>query len=91
MTIAGVLTVAVSLSLFGGILMLSKWVGHGTERIKGGVRLEIFMNVDATEQQIADVRAALDERPERQVVHSSSTSRPRSRSSSGSSARTPTS
>jgi len=60
MTIAGVLTVAVSLALFGGILMLSRWVGHGTERIKGGVRLEVFMNVDATDQQIADVRAALD-------------------------------
>ena len=37
MTIAGIATVAVSLSLFGGILMLSKWVDHGTERIKGGV------------------------------------------------------
>ena len=60
MTIAGVLTVAVSLALFGGIMMLSSWVGHGTERIKGGVRLEIFMNVDATDQQIADVRNALD-------------------------------
>jgi len=59
MTIAGVLTVAVSLALFGGILMLSRWVGHGTERIKGGVRLEVFMKVDATDQQIADVRAAL--------------------------------
>jgi cell division transport system permease protein len=60
MTIAGVLTVAVSLALFGGIMMLSSWVGHGTERIKGGVRLEIFMNVDATDQQIADVRNALE-------------------------------
>ena len=32
MTIAGIATVAVSLALFGGILMLSKWVDHGTER-----------------------------------------------------------
>lgn len=63
MTIAGVLTVAVSLALFGGILMLGKWVGHGTERIKGGVRLEIFMNVDATKDQIADVRASLEGDP----------------------------
>ena len=52
MTIAGIATVAVSLALFGGILMLSKWVDHGTERIKGGVTLEIFMTVDATQQQI---------------------------------------
>jgi len=40
MTIAGIATVAVSLSLFGGILMLSKWVDHGTEKLKGGVTLE---------------------------------------------------
>ena len=33
MTIAGVLTVAVSLALFGGIMLLSRWVDHGTERI----------------------------------------------------------
>jgi cell division transport system permease protein len=64
MTIAGVLTVAVSLALFGGIMMLSRWVGHGTERIKGGVRLEIFMNVDATQQQISTVRSALEKDPD---------------------------
>jgi cell division transport system permease protein len=52
MTIAGIATVAVSLALFGGILMLSKWVDHGTERIKGGVTLEIFMKVDAPQEQI---------------------------------------
>jgi cell division transport system permease protein len=55
MTIAGIATVAVSLTLFGGISMLSKWVDHGTEKIKGGVTLEIFMKVDATEQQISEV------------------------------------
>ena len=59
MTIAGVLTVAVSLALFGGIMLLSKWVDHGTARIKGGVRLEVFMTVDATKQQISDVNSAL--------------------------------
>src|SRR4051794_41576154 len=55
MTIAGIATVAVSLALFGGILMLSKWVDHGTERIKGGVTLEIFMTVKATDQQVKAV------------------------------------
>ena len=59
MTIAGIATVAVSLSLFGGILMLSKWVDHGTEVIKGGVTLEVFMTVKATDQQIAGVEQAL--------------------------------
>src|SRR5437667_12596208 len=61
MTVAGIATVAVSLALFGGILMLSKWVDHGTEVIKGGVTLEIFMKVDATDQQVKGVRAALDQ------------------------------
>ncbi len=60
MTISGVITVAVSLALFGGILLLSRWVDHGTEQIKGGVRLEVFMNVDATDGQISDIRASLE-------------------------------
>ncbi len=64
MTIAGVLTVAVSLALFGGSLMLAKWVSHGTERIKGGVRLEVFMTVEATDTQILDVRKALENDPD---------------------------
>ncbi len=64
MTIAGVLTVTVSLSLFGGGLLLTKWAGHGTERIKGDVKLEAFMQVHATDQQIADVQAALDTDPQ---------------------------
>jgi cell division transport system permease protein len=60
MTIAGIATVAVSLALFGGILMLSKWVDHGTERIKGGVTLEIFMTAKATDQQVQGVQDQLD-------------------------------
>src|SRR5947209_16160132 len=63
MTVAGIATVAVSLSLFGGILLLSKWVDHGTARIKGGVTLEIFMNVDASDSQIATVQKALTDDP----------------------------
>jgi cell division transport system permease protein len=64
MTIAGILTVAVSLALFGGIMMLSRWVGHGTEQIKGGVRAEIFMNVKATQPQIDEVKTALHSDPQ---------------------------
>src|SRR5262249_37911788 len=60
MTIAGIATVAVSLALFGGILLLSRWVDHGTERIKGGVTLEIFMRLNAWTDQIDPVRKALD-------------------------------
>ena len=63
MTVAGITTVAVSLSLFGGILLLSKWVDHGTERIKGGVTLEIFMNPSASDAEIAAVKAKLEGDP----------------------------
>src|SRR6266705_2990662 len=69
MTVAGIATVAVSLALFGGILMLSKWVDHGTERIKGGVTLEIFMGVHATDDQIKAVDAALRADPNVKTFH----------------------
>ncbi|HEX7521967.1 MAG TPA: hypothetical protein VF441_07935, partial [Acidimicrobiia bacterium] len=63
MTLAGILTVTVSLALFGGILVLSSFVDHGTERIKGGVTLEVFMKVDAPADQIAAVEAKLKSDP----------------------------
>jgi cell division transport system permease protein len=63
MTIAGVMTVAVSLFLFGGILLVSRTVDHGTNKWKNGVQLEIFMKVDATEDQTANVRQMLTQDP----------------------------
>jgi cell division transport system permease protein len=60
MTLAGVMTVAVSLTLFGGIWLVQRLVDHGTSRWKNGVELEIFMNVDANQQQIDAVQADLD-------------------------------
>ena len=48
MTIAGIMTVAVSLFLFGGILLVSRTVDHGTNKWKHGVELEIFMKVKAS-------------------------------------------
>lgn len=63
MTLAGVLTVAVSLFLFGGVLLLSRMVDHGTARWKEGVELEIFFVPTATQQQIEDVQGELKESP----------------------------
>ena len=74
MTLAGVMTVAVSLFLFGGVLLLSRMVDHGTARWKHGVELEIFLcsrstaqpgstgacQAEATEEQIAAVRTELE-------------------------------
>ena len=63
MTLASVLTVAVSLFLFGGVLLLSRMVDHGTARWKEGVELEIFFVPTATQQQIEDVQLELKESP----------------------------
>jgi cell division transport system permease protein len=74
MTLAGVMTVAVSLFLFGGVLLLSRMVDHGTARWKHGVELEIFLcsrstaqagapgkcQAEATEAQVASVRTELE-------------------------------
>src|SRR5207244_13307761 len=40
--------------------MRATWYGHGTEKVKGGVTLEIYMKVDATKEQIDAVRSSLD-------------------------------
>src|SRR6059036_3262814 len=50
MTLAGILTVAVSLFLFGGVLLLSRMVDHGTARWKNGVEMEIFLCSRSTAQ-----------------------------------------
>jgi cell division transport system permease protein len=59
MTIAGIMTVAISLFLFGGILLVSRTVDHGTEQWKHGVELEIFMKAKASQQSIDAMSAAL--------------------------------
>lgn len=64
MTIAGIITVFVSLSLFGGILLVSATVDHGTSKWKHGVELEIFMKNPVPETQINDVRTALTTSPD---------------------------
>ena len=63
MTFAGVITVAISLSLFGGILLVSSVVDHGTEKWKHGVELEVFMKTDATQAQVNQMSDALHHDP----------------------------
>jgi cell division transport system permease protein len=59
MTLAGIITVAVSLCVLGGALLLSRLVDHGTQRWKDGVELEVFMNVRATQGQIQALNRSL--------------------------------
>ncbi|HZJ27608.1 MAG TPA: permease-like cell division protein FtsX [Acidimicrobiia bacterium] len=63
MTLAGILTVTVSLFLFGGIMLLSRVVDHGTQKWKGGVEEEIFMKPTATQDQIDNVQRRLTDDP----------------------------
>jgi cell division transport system permease protein len=63
MTFAGVMTVSVSLFLFGGILLVSRVVDHGTNKWKHGVELEIFMQVKAGKTQVASVDHTLRNDP----------------------------
>jgi cell division transport system permease protein len=59
MTVAGILTIAVSLLFLGFAILNNRRVDHGTERWKGNVGAEIFLRTDATELQKNDVQSAL--------------------------------
>jgi len=63
MTIAGIITVAISLFLFGGILLVQSTVDHGTQQWKHGIELEIFMKVDAPASQVNDIQNQLKSDP----------------------------
>ena len=63
MTIAGIITVAISLFLFGGILLVSAVVDHGTQQWKHGIELEIFMKTDATPTEVKVINDALKADP----------------------------
>jgi cell division transport system permease protein len=68
MTLAGIITVAVSLCVLGGALLLSRLVDHGTQQWKDGVELEIFMRVNATENEIKALNTQLADDPQVRTV-----------------------
>ncbi len=63
-TLASVLTVAVSLALVGGSLMLRTGIENATARWQGGIEFVVYLRTDATTEQIDSVGQALDESPE---------------------------
>lgn len=63
-TLASVMTVAVSLALVGASLMLRQGVENATARWQGGVEFVIFMKIDATDAQIDSLRADLESSPQ---------------------------
>jgi cell division transport system permease protein len=64
MATAAILTVAVSLSLVGGALLVRQGVTKATVQWRGGAELSIFLKPDATQQQIDAVGAELKNLPE---------------------------
>ncbi len=64
MTTAAVLTVAVSLFLVGGALLLQQAVNKATLQWRGGVELNIFLNPDVATTQRDGLQAELSAMPE---------------------------
>jgi cell division transport system permease protein len=64
LTVASILTVAVSLSLFGGAQIIYHGIGNATARWKGGIEFIVFMNPEASQDQLDAVRASLEDSPE---------------------------
>lgn len=62
-TVATVLTVAVSLAMVGFGFMVRDGVQNATQRWEGGIEFVVFMQPDATQDQIDAVAADLDESP----------------------------
>lgn len=67
LTLASMITVAVSLALVGSAFVVRAAVQHSTARWSGDVQFIVFMNPDATDAQIAAVRDVLDPKNNPQV------------------------
>ncbi|HXX90108.1 MAG TPA: permease-like cell division protein FtsX [Acidimicrobiales bacterium] len=63
MTVAAVLTVAVSLSLVGSALLVRQSVAHATARWQHGVNVLVFLSPNVTSSQQASVTSQLQQLP----------------------------
>jgi cell division transport system permease protein len=64
LTLAAILTVAVSLSLFGSTLLIRQAVDNVTARWEDGIQLIVFLERDASDEQRQALEAKFDENPE---------------------------
>ncbi len=60
MTIAGGLTIAVSMSLLGGSLLLRQVVNNGVDGIRKELDLDVYLNVGVTPSQLAEVASSVE-------------------------------
>ena len=64
LTLASVLTVVVSLTLFGSALLLQQGVQNANDRFRGDIEFIVFMRPDVTEEQRASLRRDLEASPD---------------------------
>ena len=64
LTIAAIVTVAVSLSLFGSTLLVRQGVDNVSARWNDGIELIAFLKIDVTAEQRDAIEAALNDNPE---------------------------
>jgi cell division transport system permease protein len=61
MTIAGILTIGVSMSLLGSSLLLSSLVGHGIDGIREGLEFDVYLNLDVTPSELDAITEQMDQ------------------------------
>ncbi|MET0902166.1 MAG: permease-like cell division protein FtsX [Acidimicrobiales bacterium] len=64
LTLASILTVVVSLTLFGSAFMLNQGVNNANDRFKGGIEFIVFLQPESTQEQKDSVRADLEANPD---------------------------
>ena len=69
LTVASILTVVVSLTLFGSAWMLNQGVNNANDRFKGGIEFIVFLQPESTQQQKDSVQADLEANPDVREVH----------------------
>ena len=64
LTLASILTVVVSLTLFGSAVMLNQGVNNANDRFKGGIEFIVFMEPEITPEQQASIEGDLEANPD---------------------------
>ncbi len=64
LTLASVLTVVVSLTLFGSALLLRQGVENANDRFKGGIEFIVYLQPTVTEDQKASIEKDLGDNPD---------------------------
>ena len=64
LTLASILTVVVSLTLFGSALLLQQGVQNANNRFKGGIEFIVYLQPDVSAAQTASIKKELESNPD---------------------------